>query len=55
MTWRNREGQQAEEKFRGIENELGLQNLQDIEVDEDNGYLYVYTETKKYRITMTEV
>ena len=55
MKWQNREGQANEEKFRGIEKEFGLSNLQDIEVDESVPCLYVYTDTKKYQVNMTEV
>ena len=55
MVWRNREGLKPEERLNELEKTLGLQNLQDIEIDETNAYLYVYTETKKFRISMTEV
>ena len=55
MVWRNRPGVDQEQRFDEIEKEIGLQNLTDVEVDEANGFLYVYTETKKFRITMTQV
>ena len=55
MTWRNRAGVEAEERLEEIEKTLGIQNLQDVQVDEANSFLYIFTETKKFRITMTEV
>lgn len=55
MVWRNRPGLDPEQRFDEIEKSLGIENIQDLEIDEANGYLYVYTETKKFRITMTEV
>lgn len=55
MVWRNRPSTEPEQRFDEIEKELGLQNLTDVQVDAENGYLYIYTESKKFRITMTEV
>lgn len=53
--FRNRPGQTPEEKFTELEKTLGIENLQDVEVDEENALLYVYTENKKFKIVMTEV
>lgn len=57
MVWRNREGQDSEARFSDIEKTFGIQNLQDVEIVEDGGnvYLYIYTETKTYRTQLTEV
>ena len=55
MVWRNRSGIEPEQKFDDLERELGLENLTDVQVDEANSFLYIFTETKKFRITMTEV
>lgn len=55
MVWRNRPGIDQEQRFDEIEKTLGLQNLEDVQIDSDNGYLYIFTETKKFRISMTEV
>lgn len=53
--FRNRIGQTAEERFQEIEKTLSLENLQDIEIDAENGFLFIYTDTKKFSITLTEV
>lgn len=53
--WRNRPGVDPEQRFEELEKQLGIQNITDIEIDEENSYLFIYTETKKFRITMTEV
>ena len=53
--WRNRPGVTAEERFNELEKTMGLQNLKDVQVDEANAFLFIFTETKKFRITMTEV
>jgi len=55
MVWRNRPGVDIEQRFDELEKSLGIQNIVDIEIDSDNAYLYVYTETKKFRISMVEV
>lgn len=55
MTWRFRPGMDPIEQLADLEQELGIQNLNGIEIDAENGFLFVFTDTKKFRITMTEV
>lgn len=55
MNWTFRPGQEPQEQLKALEDNLGITNMRDVEVDETNGYLYIYTDTKKFRITMTEV
>jgi hypothetical protein len=52
MVWRNRSGIEPEQKFDDLERELGLENLTDVQVDEANSFLYIFTETKKFRIAI---
>lgn len=53
--WRNREGQNTDQKFKELEETLGVENLKDVSIDEENAYLFITTETKKFRIQMVEV
>ena len=55
MLWKNRPGLSPEQRFEELEKTLGIENIQDMEIDEENGFLFIYTDTKKFRITMTEV
>lgn len=55
MVWRNRGGSDPDQRFTELENELGLENLTDVQVDEDALLLYIFTETKKYSIALTLV
>lgn len=55
MPWRNRAGASPEQRFQELEKELGIENLLDVQVDAANGILYIFTESKKFKITMTEV
>lgn len=55
MTWRNHPGEEPEQRFHQIEKEFGLQNLQDVQIDETNNILYIFTQNKKYSIGLTEV
>lgn len=55
MTWSNQPGQDPQQQFQRLEKEFGIQNLKDIKIDEDAGYLYIFTKTKKFRISMTDV
>jgi len=54
VTFRNRQGQDQDQKWEELEKTLGIQNIKDIEVDEANSWIVVYTETKRYKIPMTE-
>lgn len=53
--WRNRPGVDPEQRFEELEKQLGIQNITDMEIDEANSLLYIYTENKKFKITMIEV
>lgn len=55
MVWRNRPGIDQEQRFDEIEKTLGLQNLEDVQIDEANLKLYIFTETGKYSVTLTPV
>ena len=56
MAWRNREGQETEQRFKELEETLGIQNLKDVALLDEGGnkYLVVYTDTTKYRTQLTE-
>ena len=54
MTWRNRPGLDQEQRFDEIEKTLGLENIKDVSFDETTGIFRIFTETKKFKITMTE-
>lgn len=55
MVWNYRPDQDPQAQLLDIEKSLGVSNLRDVSIDETNGFLYVFTETKKFRITMTDV
>lgn len=57
MPWSYRPDQDPQEQLKDIEDSLGIQNLRDVAVKDDSGtmYLYVYTDTKTYRVGLTEV
>ena len=55
MTFRYRPELQAEHQLRELERTLGIQNLKDVQVDEDNLLLYIFTETKKFSVALTLV
>lgn len=55
MTFRYRPDLQAEHQIRELERTLGIQNLKDVQVDEENLLLYIFTDTKKYSIALTLV
>lgn len=57
MSWSFRPGLPAEEQLNGIEKDLGFDNLRDCKIIEDAGtyYLYVYRNSKTFRVALTEV
>jgi hypothetical protein len=55
MNWVFRPGNKPEDMLQELENTLGIQNLTDVKVDEDALKLYIFTDTKKYSIDLTEV
>lgn len=57
MPWNYRPDQDPQEQLKAVEDSLSIQNLRDVSVKEDAGtmYLYVYTDTKTYRVGLTEV
>lgn len=54
MTWSNRPGQENELRFKEIEDNFGIQNIKDISFDATTGILRIFTETKKFKVTLTE-
>jgi len=57
MTFRFRPGINPEEQLKEIEKSFGLQNLNDVEIVEESGthYLYLFTDTKKFKVALTQV
>lgn len=57
MNWSFRPGVDPQEQLKELGDTLGIQNLKDVSVQEDTGntYLYIYTDTKKFRVLLTEV
>lgn len=55
MTFRYRPGQEPQQQLESLEKELGIQNLQDVQVDEENLTLYIFTATHKYSVALTLV
>lgn len=55
MTWTARPGTTPEEQLQELEKTFGLQNLLDVQFDEATGILTIFTQTKKFQVTLTEV
>lgn len=54
MTWSARPGMEPAEQLNELEKTLGLQNILDINFDETTGYLTIFTQTRKFRVLLTE-
>lgn len=54
MTWHYRPGQDPAEQLNSMEKELGIQNITDMNFDESTGYLTIFTDTKRFRVLLTE-
>ena len=57
MNWSFRPGVDPAEQLKELGDTLGIQNLRDVSVKAvgSDTFLYVYTETKTFRVQLTEV
>ena len=54
MTWNYRPGLDPKDQLEELESTLGIQNITDINFDESTGYLTIFTNTKRFRVLLTE-
>lgn len=55
MTWHFRPGMPSDEQLKELERAVSLANLTDVQIDEANLLLYIFTETHKYSVPLTLV
>lgn len=55
MTWAFRPDIPSEQQLQELEKTIGINNLQDLQFDVNTGYLYLFTDTKKFKVLLTEV
>lgn len=53
MRWQNRDNADPERKFTDLEQELGIENLNDVQIDTTALKLYLFTDSAKYSIPLT--
>lgn len=55
MTWEYRPEVDPQAQLKDLGDELGIENLKNVDFDATTGYLTIFTQTSKFRVLLTEV